>query len=67
MIYNIFHVFLLEQHILRKKRVIKKLLKLEKEFEARDNKQYEVKVIIDSVIYGKKANNQIPGFYYLVM
>ncbi len=29
----------------------------EKEFEARDNTEYEVKAIIDSVVYNKKTNN----------
>ena len=40
----------------------------EKEFEAGDDKEYEVKTIINSVVYGQKANsNQIPGLYYLVL
>ncbi len=39
----------------------------EKEFEARDNKEYEVEVIIDSVVYGQQANDQMPGLYYLVL
>ncbi len=40
----------------------------ELEFEARVDKEYEVKTIIDSVVYGQQANsNQIPGFYYLVL
>ena len=47
------------------------LLKLEKEleFEVGDNKEYEVKAIIDSAVYDQYANNsnQIPGLYYLVL
>ncbi len=40
----------------------------EKEFEARDDKEYEVKAIIDSAVYGQQANNsQMPGLYYLVL
>ncbi len=32
------------------------------EFEAGNNKEYEVKAIIDSAVYGQQANNdQIPG------
>ncbi len=56
-----------KQDITKIKWVSKELLKLEREFEARNNKEYEVKVIIDSVVYGKEVNNQISGFYYLVL
>ncbi len=38
----------------------------EKEFEIGDNKEYEVKAIIDSAVYGQQANNQIPSLYYLI-
>lgn len=38
-----------------------------KELEPRNNKKYEVKVIIDSVVKGKKRNNQILDFYYLIL
>ncbi len=38
----------------------------EVEFEAKDNKEYEVKVIIDSAVYGQQANDQMPGLYYLL-
>ena len=31
------------------------------------NKKYEVKVIIDSVVYNKEMRGQMPGFYYLVL
>ncbi len=60
---------LLEQDTTRKERVNKKTLsKSEKEFEARNNKEYKVEVIIDSAIYGKEAaNNQILDLYYLVL
>lgn len=57
---------LLEQDTINKERV-NKLPKLEKEFEASDNKEYKVKLIIDSAVYGKKAKNHFPGFYYIVL
>ncbi len=41
-------------------------LEKELEFKAGDNKDYEVKAIIDSAVYGQQVNNQILGFYYLV-
>ena len=48
----------------------KALPELEKdlEFEIGGDKEYEVKAIIDSAVYGQQANsNQIPGLYYLVL
>ena len=55
---------------MKKRQVNNQVLpKLEKylKFKAKDNKEYEVKVIIDSAVYGQQANNQMPGFYYLVL
>ncbi len=52
-----------------KKRVDKTLPELKKDmdFEAKCNKEYEVKVIIDSVVYGQQVNSdQMPDLYYLV-
>ncbi len=58
---------LLEQDTIRKGRVDSKALpESEKEFEARDNKEYEVGAIIDSAMYGQQANNEMQGLYYLV-
>ena len=59
MIYDVFYISLLKQNTIKKRRVNKlsKLLKSEKEFEARDNKEYEVKSIINSVVYSRKVNN----------
>ncbi len=57
---------LLEQDTTRKRRVDKALPESEKEFEAGVNKEYEVKAIIDSAVYGQQANNQMSGLYYLV-
>ncbi len=39
----------------------------EKDFKPGDSKEYEVKVIINSTVYGKEINNQLPGLYYLVL
>lgn len=43
------------------------LLELEKKFEAGDNKEYDVKAIIDSRMYDKEVNNQMPSLYYLIL
>ena len=50
---------LLKQDTIRKGRVDKALPEPEKElkFEIGDNKEYEVKAIIDSAVYGQQANN----------
>ncbi len=46
----------------------KALPKPEKEFEVGGDKEYEFEAIIDSAVYGQQANNnQMPGFYYLVL
>ncbi len=54
---------------MRKRRVDKALPELEKdlEFKAGDDKEYKVKAIIDSAVYGQQANDQMPGLYYLVL
>ena len=64
---------LLKQDIIKKKQldnqVNQALPKLKKnlKFEVGDNKKYEVKTIIASIIYSKQTNNQIPGLYYLIL
>ena len=48
----------------------KALRELEKnlKFEAKSDKKYEVKAIINSTVYDQQVNsNQIPGLYYLVL
>ncbi len=47
----------------------KALLEPEKEleFEVGGNKENKVNVIIDSVMYGQQANDQMPGLYYLIL
>ena len=42
------------------------LSKLKNEFKVRDNKKYEVKIIINNAVYSKEAINQIQGLYYFV-
>ncbi len=39
----------------------------ELEFGAGDNKEYEIKAIIDSAVYNQQANDQMPGLYYLIL
>ncbi len=60
---------LLKQDTTRKGKVDRKALpEPEKEFEAGDNKEYEVKAIINSAVYGQQANNsQILVLYYFVL
>ncbi len=61
---------LLEYDITRRGLVNKALLEPEKdlEFEAGGNKEYKVKAIINSVVYGQWVNsNQMLGLYYLVL
>ncbi len=59
---------MLEQDTTRSRRVDKALPEPEKEveFEVGDNKEYEVKAIIDSAVYSQQANDQMPGLYYVV-
>ena len=57
----------LKQDNTKKKQVNKTLLDPKKKFKAKDDKEYEVKVIIDSTIYDKKVNDQISSFHYLVL
>ncbi len=62
---------LLEEDTTRKKRADNILPKPEKdlEFEVGGNKEYEVKAIVDSIVYGQQinGNDQILALYYLVL
>ncbi len=40
---------------------------IELEFEVGDTKEYEVKAIINSILYNKQANDQMPSLYYLIL
>ena len=61
-IHDIFHVSLLEQNTTKKGQVNDMQL----EFEAGDDKEYEVNGIWDSIVYVRESVGQLPGFYYLV-
>ena len=50
-------MLLLEQDTIIKKQVNKTLLERKIKFAAENNKQYKFKVIIDSIVYSKEANN----------
>ncbi len=61
---------LLEQDITKKGQIDNKALsepEKELEFETGGNKEYEDKAIIDSAVYDQQANDQMPGFYYLIL
>ena len=66
-----YHVSLLEQDIIRKKRINNQanqaLLVSKREFEAKNNKKYKIEAIINDIIYGHKAKNYLLGIYYLVL
>ena len=63
-IHDVFHVSLLEQDTTKKGRVND--TKLNFEFEAGDDKEYEVDGIRDSAVYARESAEQLPGLYYLV-
>ncbi len=58
---------MLEQDITKKGQVNNILPESEKEFEAKNNKKYKVKAIIDNAVYNKKVNNQMLSLYYLIL
>lgn len=67
-IYNVFHITLLQWDNPKKRRVNKLNNDLpERKFEARDNKEYKVKAIINSAVYNQEINGQISGLYYLIL
>lgn len=43
------------------------LLEPKRKFEAKNNKKYKVKSIVNSMMYGKKVESQLLSFYYLVL
>ena len=64
-IHDVFHVSLLEQDTTKKGRVND--TQLDFEFEAGDDKEYEVDGIRDSAVYARESARQLPGLYYLVL
>ena len=65
-IHDVFHVSLLEQDTTRKGRINELFPEPEPEFDAGDNKEYEVEAIKDSAVYAKEAEGHLPGLYYLI-
>ena len=57
---------MLEQDTMRKGRMNKLFPEPKPEFNASNNKEYEVKAIIDSAVYAKEAKGYLSGLYYLV-
>ena len=57
---------LLKQDTTRKWRINELFPEPEPEFDVGNNKEYEVKAIIDSAVYAKEAEGHLPGLYYLV-
>ena len=55
---------LLEQDIIKKERVDKKVTKLE--FKVDDSKKYQVETIWDNIVYANKAKSHLLGLYYLL-
>ena len=55
---------MLEQNIIRKKRVDKRMPELE--FESGTNKEYEVETIWDSAVYANEVKGHLPGLYYMI-
>ena len=56
---------LLEQYTTRKKRVDKKVMKLE--FEVSNSKEYKVETIWHNAVYANKAKGHLPGLYFLIV
>ena len=65
-IHDVFHVSLLEQDITRKRRINELFPEPAPEFNAGNDKEYEVEAIKDSAVYAKKAEGHLPGLYYLI-
>ena len=65
-IHDVFHMSLLEQDTTRKGRMNELFSEPEPKFDTGNNKEYEVEVIIDSVIYAKEAKKHLLDLYYLV-
>ena len=59
-------MLLLEQDTTKKGQINKLFLEPEPEFDAGNNKEYEVEAIIDSAVYAKEVKEHLPGLYYLV-
>ena len=57
---------LLEQDTTKKRWMSELFPEPEPEFDVGNNKDYEVKAIINSAVYAKEAERHLPDLYYLV-
>lgn len=64
-IYDVLHVLLLEQDIIRKRQVNKSLGR-EPELNTGKDREYKIKAIKDSAVYAEVAKGQLLGLYYLI-
>ena len=62
-IHDVFYIFLLEQNLTKKEQVNN----IWQKFEADNNKKYEVDDILDSAIYIRESERQLPGLYHIVL
>ena len=65
-LYNVFHMSLLKQDIIKKRWMNELFSESEPEFDAGNNKEYKIEAIIDSAIYAKETKKHLLGLYYLV-
>ena len=64
-IYNIFHLSLLEQSIIQKEQINKKIIELE--CNAGNSQEFKVEAVWENAIYANKAEGHLPGLYYLIV
>ena len=64
-IYNVFYILLLKQNTTKKEQVDKKVTELKFKF-AGNSKEYKMKAIWKSAVYGNKTEDYLPSLYYLV-
>ena len=65
-IHDVFYVSLLKQDTTRKWQTNELFPEPEPEFDAGNNKEYEVEAIINSAVYIKETERHLSGLYYLV-
>ena len=59
-----FHILLLEQDTIKKKRVDKNVTELK--FDVGNNEEYKVEAIRDNTVYAKELEGHLSGRYYLI-
>lgn len=67
-IYNVFYILPLQKNTIKREQIGKKLTNLDSnlKLDIENNQKYKVKSIKNSIIYTKKAQSQLSGFYYLI-